>query len=727
MPRCDTSTRSRTWSIGTSPPSRATGCAATCREGAVAARARRALLFDGGRRHQVVRVRPLPDRGDPRSGGDAGDPRADPRVASRLELARRAGRRRVRGGGSPVRVREQADDGRQHRLSPGDQSAVRGGVGPVAPGGARDPGRLAVHGRAGTGAGAAVRGGRAATVSHRAGAVARERAGCRECGGVGVHGHGVPLARAPTERTWRRPWSDRGRRHVRQPDRVSGLPAGCASARGGSPHRLGDRDLPRRIPARARLRVPVARDHPGTRARGVAVLAGRAGAESRVGVARARRNARPAGGDRGRRDPGRDGAQVVARHGRGGRVSDRIIRTYFAITGLFNLAMSLIWGIDTLFKMGAGLDIQQVLLTNAAFTLGSMVFEVPTGVVADTVGRRVSLLLCLVTLFVTTLLYVAIAWRGGGFWAFMWVSVFLGLGYTFYTGAVDAWLVDALKASGYDEPLERVFSRGQMLFGAAMLVGTIGGGLLGQIRLDIPYLVRAALVVPLFVLAWRRMPELGFTPRALELKRVPAELRRVFVEGLRHGLSNPVIRPVMLASLVSMSFMIFGYYSWQRYFLDLLGRDLVWVDGVVSALVGLSLIVGNALVAPLSRVVRTRTGLLMVSAGAQAVLAVACGLITNFFAVVSLYLVYGVAIGVAMPVKQAYLNAHIPSAQRATIISLDSMFASSGGVLGQTAWGWVARTRSIGTAWAWSGLTLLLGIPLYWMARRRDRTLDVIS
>lgn len=403
-----------------------------------------------------------------------------------------------------------------------------------------------------------------------------------------------------------------------------------------------------------------------------------------------------------------------------------IVRTYFAITGLFNLAMSLIWGIDTLFKMGAGLDIQQVLLTNAAFTLGSMVFEVPTGVVADTVGRRVSLLLCLVTLFVTTLLYVAIAWRGWGFWAFMWVSVFLGLGYTFYTGAVDAWLVDALAATGYTEPLEPVFARGQMVFGAAMLVGTVSGGLLGQIRLDIPYLVRAALVVPLFLLAWFRMPEGGFTPRALELRRVPAEMRRVFVEGLRYGLGHPVVRPLMLASLVSMSFMIFGFYSWQRYFLDLLGRDLVWVDGVISALVGLSLIVGNALVAPLSRVVRTRTGLLMLSAGAQAVLAVACGLLTNFFAVVALYLAYGVAIGLAMPVKQTYLNAHIPSAQRATIISLDSMFASSGGALGQSVWGWVARTRSIGTAWAWSGLTLLLGMPLYWIARRRDWKHDAI-
>jgi len=407
-------------------------------------------------------------------------------------------------------------------------------------------------------------------------------------------------------------------------------------------------------------------------------------------------------------------------------MSARIIRTYYTITALFNFAMSLIWGIDTLFKMGAGLDIQHVLLTNAAFTLGSMVFEIPTGVVADTLGRRVSFLLCLATLFVTTLLYVAIAWRGWGFWAFVWVSVFLGLGYTFYTGAVDAWLVDALQATGYREPLEPVFARAQMFFGAGMLVGTIGGGLLGQIRLDLPYLVRAAIVIPLFVLAWRGMPELGFTPRALELRRVPAEMRRVFIEGLSYGLKHPVVRPVMLASLVGMSFMIFGFYSWQRYFLDLLGRNLVWVDGVISSLVGLSLIAGNALVGPLSRVVRTRTGLLMLSVAVQAALVVACGLLTDFYVVVALYLLYGVAIGLAMPVKQAYLNAHIPSAQRATILSLDSMFGNLGGVIGQGAWGRMAKVRSIGMAWAYSGLTLLLGIPLYWIARRSDKHLDAI-
>ena len=405
-------------------------------------------------------------------------------------------------------------------------------------------------------------------------------------------------------------------------------------------------------------------------------------------------------------------------------MSARIIRTYLLITGLFNLAMSLIWGIDTLFKLHAGLDIFQVMLTNAAFTLGNVLFEIPTGVVADTLGRRVSLLLCLVTLFATTLLYVAIAREGWGFWPFMWVSVFLGLGYTFYTGAVDAWLVDALKATGYTGPLESVFARGQMVFGAAMLLGTLSGGALGQMNLALPYLVRAGVVVPLFALVWFAMREVGYTPRTLELARVPAEMRRVFVEGLRYGVHHPVVRPVMLGSLVTMTFMIFGYYSWQRYFLDLLGRDAVWVSGVIAALISLTLIAGNALVLPLSRVVRTRTAVLMGSIVCQAIAIVLCGLLRDFYLVVGLYLVYGVALGVAMPVKAGYLNAHIPSEQRATILSLDSFFANLGGVAGQTGWGWLAKRRSIAEAWVASGATLVLGVPLYWIARRADGRLD---
>jgi MFS family permease len=412
-------------------------------------------------------------------------------------------------------------------------------------------------------------------------------------------------------------------------------------------------------------------------------------------------------------------------------MSSTVIRSYYLITGLFNLAASLIWGVDTLFKLHAGLDIFQVMLTNAAFTFGMVVFEIPTGVVADTLGRRVSLILCIVTLLVSTLLYVATAVWHWGFWSFMGTSVLLGLGYTFYTGAVDAWLVDALKATGYTEGLEPIFARGQMVFGAAMLLGTLSGGFLGQIDLAIPYLVRSATFLPLLAVAWIAMPELGYTPRTLEWRRVPTELKRVFVEGLTFGLHHKVVRPVMLASLVGMSFMIFGFYSWQRYFLDLLGREYVWVSGAVAALVSLAMIVGNALVGRISKVIRTRTGVLAGSVAVQAVAVVgaaASGVLlprpAAFFGALGCYLVYAIALGAAGPVKQGYLNAHIPSAQRATIISLDSLFADLGGVMGQSGWGYLAKMRSIGEAWLYSGTTMILGVPLYLIARRNDRKLD---
>ncbi len=400
---------------------------------------------------------------------------------------------------------------------------------------------------------------------------------------------------------------------------------------------------------------------------------------------------------------------------------DRIVRTYLVITGLFNLAMSLIWGINTLFLMDAGLDIFEVMLVNAAYTVGAVVFEVPTGVVADTVGRRISLLLSFGTLFVATLLYVTIAWRGWGFGAFCAASVLIGLGYTFLSGALEAWLVDALKAAGHEGPLEPIFARGQTVFGVAMLIGSVSGGLLGQAHLYLPYLVRAGIVVPLFVVTWRSMVELGFTPRALELRRVPAEMRRVFGEGMKRGVRHPVLRWMVWTTFVSTSFGIFGYYSWQRYFLDLLGHELVWVSGLISAAFALSGIVGNRLVKRIAVRLPSRTGYLAVMISLQAAMIVACGLAGSFAVAVGCYLVYAVVMGASTPVKQAYLNAHIPSEHRATLLSLDSFYGSIGGTIGQSGWGWYSRERTIAGAWVRAGVCLVLGVPFFLLARRADR------
>ena len=110
----------------------------------------------------------------------------------------------------------------------------------------------------------------------------------------------------------------------------------------------------------------------------------------------------------------------------------QVIRSYRAIAGLYTLSASLIWGVNTLFLLEAGLDILGVFIANATFTASMALFEIPTGIVADTVGRRASFLLSIVIVFAGTLGYVGVSAIGGGLFLFCAASVLLGLGYTFY-------------------------------------------------------------------------------------------------------------------------------------------------------------------------------------------------------------------------------------------------------------------------------------------------------
>src|SRR5688572_148404 len=150
----------------------------------------------------------------------------------------------------------------------------------------------------------------------------------------------------------------------------------------------------------------------------------------------------------------------------------RIQNIYLLLLLLNTLAASFIWGINTIFLLDAGLSNTEAFAANAFFTAGMVLFEVPTGVVADTRGRRASYLLGTLTLTVATLLYL-LMWRvSAPFWAWALTSALLGLGFTFFSGAVEAWLVDALAASGFTRDggtLESVFARGEIVEGVAML------------------------------------------------------------------------------------------------------------------------------------------------------------------------------------------------------------------------------------------------------------------
>jgi MFS family permease len=403
----------------------------------------------------------------------------------------------------------------------------------------------------------------------------------------------------------------------------------------------------------------------------------------------------------------------------------RVRRTYYVLGFGNTLAASLIWGVNTIFLLDAGLNNFQAFAANAFFTAGMVLFEVPTGIVADMWGRRLSYLLGTVTLSVSTVLYVWL-WRvEGPFWGWAVTSVLIGLGFTFFSGAVEAWLVDALDATGFRGPLDAVFARGQVFTGSGMLLGAGGGGYLAQLfGLGTPYVLRAGVLVLMFVVAAVMMRDHGFTPQ--RGRKPSAQMRAIAGNSVEYGLKAPAVRYLMVAGLFTGGVGIYVGYALQPHLLDLWGDQRAYgVAGLAAALLAGAQIAGGFMAPSVRRRFRRRTSVVLVTLGAGSAAVLLIGLIPNFWAVLVLVMVWGLLGAVAMPVRQAYLNGLIPSPQRATILSFDSLMSSAGGVVAQPALGRAADVWNYPTSYVASGLLSACAVPFVWLSRRQRAEADV--
>ncbi|MBP7146458.1 MAG: MFS transporter [Acidobacteria bacterium] len=402
----------------------------------------------------------------------------------------------------------------------------------------------------------------------------------------------------------------------------------------------------------------------------------------------------------------------------------RVLGTYVLLTVLSTLASSFIWGINTLFLLDAGLGVTAAFSVNAFYTLGEMLFEVPTGVVADTVGRRASYLLGASTLFASTLLYFLL-WRiHGPFWAWALTSLLLGLGFTFFSGATEAWLVDGLNSAGYSGSLESAFAKGQVASGAAMLTGTVAGGLVAQLtNLGVPYLVRALMLALTFVIAFRWMRDVGFAPRTGASPG--AEMRRILRDSLDHGLGNPPVRWLMLASPFSAGVGIYVFYALQPYLLELYGgRGSYAIAGLAAAIVAGTQMLGGAAAPRVSRAFHRRTTLLLVGTLLSAAALALIGVGTTFPVALVALAAWGTAFAAVTPVRLAFINGLIPSEQRATVLSSDNLLGSAGGVVLQPLLGRSADAWGYPVSYLASAGVALLSLPFVLLARRTRATSD---
>jgi MFS family permease len=183
---------------------------------------------------------------------------------------------------------------------------------------------------------------------------------------------------------------------------------------------------------------------------------------------------------------------------------------------------------------------------------------------------------------------------------------------------------------------------------------------------------------------------------------------------------------MMLAAPFASGVGFYTFYALQPFLLELYGDPKAYsIAGLAAAIVAGSQILGGFAAPKIRALFRKRTTALVLGAIASASILALLGITHTFWLALALLVVWGLIFAADMPIRQAYLNDMIPSQQRATVLSFDSLMGSSGGVVIQPALGKVADVYSYSTSFAVGALFQLLAVPFLVGSRRVGASADV--
>ncbi len=253
-----------------------------------------------------------------------------------------------------------------------------------------------------------------------------------------------------------------------------------------------------------------------------------------------------------------------------------------------------------------------------------------------------------------------------------------------------------------------------------MLTGSVAGGYIAQLtNLGVPFVLRAVILAGMFVLAFALMRDIGFTPQ--RDGRAVDEIRKITADSIEYGWRVPRVRYLMLAAPFTGGVGIYVFYALQPYLLELYGDPEAYgVAGLVAAIVAGAQIVGGVVAPAIRARFQRRTSALLAAQALSVVTLLLIGLVESFGAVIALIVVWGLLFAASVPIRQAYINDCIPSQQRATILSFDSLMSSAGGVVAQPILGRAADVWGYPASYVLSAGLSAIALPFIAMARRLE-------
>ncbi len=353
----------------------------------------------------------------------------------------------------------------------------------------------------------------------------------------------------------------------------------------------------------------------------------------------------------------------------------------------------------------AGLTPMQLVLVGTTLEVSAFLFEIPTGVVADVYSRRLSIIIGYVLMGVGFLVEGLFPF----FLPILLAQVIWGVGYTFTSGATQAWITDEVG----EEQANSLFMRAARAGLIASLFGMGAALFIGANNVAMPILIGAVGVLLIGIILAFIMPETGFKPMPMEDRNNWQHMWHTFNEGVKSVRSRPRLMSILGVGL------FYGLYSegfdrlWVKHLLDTFDIPILFGGNQVAFFAVLRIVAAVFSILAL-RWVEKRVDSGSPLAIGRAMMWVTGGIIVAMlgfalspllFLTLCLYLTIDVLRDVRSPLQTAWVNHKLDPQTRATVHSMTGQVDSIGQIGGGSS-ALVARYFSVQVAIAFSALLL---------------------
>jgi MFS transporter, DHA3 family, tetracycline resistance protein len=387
---------------------------------------------------------------------------------------------------------------------------------------------------------------------------------------------------------------------------------------------------------------------------------------------------------------------------------------YLALQGAWSLLQNAIFiALAVYYVQTVGLNPLQLVLVGTVLEVTVLVFEVPTGVLADTYSRRLSVIIGQLLVGVC----FVIEGLAPLFGAILAAEVVRGVGETFISGALEAWIADEVG----EAKAGQAFMRGAQVSQAASLVGVAAGAGLGAIHIALPIIAGGGLLMAVGLASSLLMRETGFRPDPHEERNSPATMAAVLGRGLGAVRERPLLLSILVIGMVFGGFSEgFDRLSDAHFLRDLrlplmgVVQPVIWFGVISSAGMLLGLLVTEWVRRRLDT--RDRHSLarsLSVSTALLSLFVIVFGLSRNFPLALAAYLLAGGLRQLQSPLYTTWLNQNVESRVRATVLSMGGQADALGQFICGPAIGALGVAVSLPAALVAAGAILAPALLLY--------------